>query len=57
MHENEQIINYINRIRQLASTLKSMGVEIDDKERAMAVAQRTAGTLRQFYLCIGCSWE
>ncbi len=37
MYENEQIITYVNRIRQLASTLKSMGVEIDDKELAMAV--------------------
>ncbi len=26
-----------NRIRQLASTLRSMGVEVDDKEMAMAV--------------------
>ncbi len=31
MHENEQIITYVNRVRQLAFTLKSMGVEIDDK--------------------------
>ncbi len=37
MHENEQIITYVNRVRQLASTLKSIGVEIDDKELAMAV--------------------
>ncbi len=32
-----RILAYTNRIRQLASTLKSMGVEIDDKEMAMAV--------------------
>ena len=37
MHDNEQIITYVNRVRLLASTLKSMGVEIDDKELAMAV--------------------
>ncbi len=37
MHEDEQIIPYITRLRQLASTLESMGVEIDDKEMAMAV--------------------
>ncbi len=37
MHENEQIITYVNRVRQLASTVKSMGVEIDDKELAMMV--------------------
>lgn len=37
MKEDENIMAFTNRIRQLASTLKSMGVEIDDKEMAMAV--------------------
>ncbi len=37
MLADERILAYTKRIRQLASTLKSMGVEIDDKEVAMAV--------------------
>ncbi len=37
MTEDEQIITYVNRVRQLASTLKSMGADIDDRELAMAV--------------------
>ncbi len=37
MLADDRILAYTNRIRQLASTLKSMGVEIDDKEMAMAV--------------------
>ncbi len=52
MHQDEQPVIYINRVHQLASTVKSMGVEIDDKELAMAVL-----TLRQSDLCIGCSWD
>ncbi len=35
--KNENILAFTNRIRQLASTLKSMGVDIDDKEMAMTV--------------------
>ncbi len=37
MREDENILAFTNGICQLASTLKSMGVEIDDKEMAMAV--------------------
>ena len=37
MLSNEKILSYINRIRQLASTLKSMNVHIDDIEMALAV--------------------
>ncbi len=35
MREDENILAFTNRIRQLASTLKSMGVNIDDKEMAV----------------------
>ncbi len=37
MPEDENTLAFTNRIRQLASALKSMGVDIDDKEIAMAV--------------------
>ena len=37
MHESEGILAFANRIRQLAATLKSMKVAIDDEEMAMAM--------------------
>ena len=37
MHQSENVITFINRIKTLASTLKSMNVIIDDSEMAMAV--------------------
>eukprot|EP00171_Calliarthron_tuberculosum_P000627 IDg627t1 len=37
MQNGEKMLVYINRIRQMAATLKSMDVVIDDKEMAMAV--------------------
>ena len=37
MKPGEQMLVYINRVRQMASVLSSMGVIIDDKEMAMAV--------------------
>ena len=37
MDSGEKVISYINRIKQLAASLKSMNVDIDDKEMAMAV--------------------
>ncbi len=37
MKPGEKMLVYINRVRQMASVLESMGVEIDDKELAMAV--------------------
>lgn len=37
MRSDERILSYINRVRQMASVLESMGVEIEDKELAMAV--------------------
>lgn len=37
MVEDEKILPFINRIRQLSSTLKSMSVEISDKELAMTI--------------------
>ncbi len=37
MHENEQIITYVNRVRSSPPPSSQMGVEIDDKELAMAV--------------------
>ncbi len=36
MLADERILAYTTRIRQLASTLKSMGVELDGKEMAVA---------------------
>jgi len=37
MEHGEKMLVYINRVRQMASVLESMGVDIDDKEMAMAV--------------------
>ena len=36
MNENEKMLTYVNRVRQLASTLKSMNAAVDDAEVAMA---------------------
>ncbi len=37
MIEGEKMMTYINRVKTLASTLKTMGVDIDDQEIAMTV--------------------
>eukprot|EP00171_Calliarthron_tuberculosum_P021161 IDg21161t1 len=37
MQSGEKMLNYINRVRQMGSTLQSMDVEIHDKEIAMTV--------------------
>ncbi len=37
MRADERIVACTNRVRQRASAVKSMGVEIDDEEMAMAV--------------------
>lgn len=37
MNPNEKILTYITRIRHLSTILKSMGVQVDDEEVAMAV--------------------
>ena len=37
MHESESILTFASRIRQLATTLKSRKVNIDDEEMAMAM--------------------
>lgn len=37
MLNQEKMLSYINRVRQLAAVLKTMGVDVDDKEIAMAV--------------------
>ena len=36
MENGEKMLTYLNRVKQLAATLKSMSVEIDDQELAMA---------------------
>lgn len=36
----EKVLSYFNRVKQLAATLKSMDVVIDDKKMAMAVLNR-----------------
>ena len=37
MHESEGVLEFANSIRQLAVTLKSMKVTIDDEEMAMVM--------------------
>ena len=37
MEDNERILNYINRVRQLAADLKSMEVAVSDEDIAMSV--------------------
>ena len=37
MHENEKLLAFAARVRQLAATLKSMSVTIEDSEMAMAL--------------------
>ena len=37
MEEGEKVLTYINRVQHLASVLKSMKVDVDDKEVAMAI--------------------
>ena len=37
MQNNEKMLAYINRVKQLAARLKSMNVDIDDKEMALVV--------------------
>ena len=37
MTENESVLQFSNRIRQLASTLKNMNVSVSDSEKAMAL--------------------
>ena len=46
MHESESILTFSNRIRQLAETLKSMKVNIDDEEMVMAMLN---GLPERFY--------
>lgn len=36
MENGEKILTYLNRVKQLVSTLKSMGVIIDEDELSMA---------------------
>ena len=36
MEIDEKVLTYLNRVKQLASTLKSMNIDIDDQETAMA---------------------
>ncbi len=37
MKKGEKMLVYIKRVRKIASVLESMGITIDDKEKAMAV--------------------
>jgi len=37
MESGEKMLTFLNRVKQLADSLKSMNVNIDDKEMAMAV--------------------
>jgi hypothetical protein len=41
MNDGEKIMAFSARIRQLAATLKSMDVEIDDEEMGYGVPMRT----------------
>ena len=40
MEKGEKMLSYLNRVKQLAATLKSMSVDIDDKELAMDALNR-----------------
>ena len=44
MEHGEKMLTYLNRVKQLAATLQSVGVEIDDQEFAMAALN---GVFRQ----------
>lgn len=37
MEEGEKVLTYVNRVQHLASVLKSMDLDVNDKEMAMAV--------------------
>lgn len=37
MHTSESVLQFVNRVKQLAARLKTMSVVVDDKEMAMAV--------------------
>ncbi len=45
MEENEGILKFANRIRQLASVLKAMNVDISESEKAMAIAEWSTGRI------------
>ena len=46
MKQGEQMLVYINRVRQMASHLESMDVKIDEKEMAMAVLNGLPSSFR-----------
>ncbi len=49
MPEWEKILAFTNCIRHLSSTLKSMGVEIEDEEMAMAVQNELPEQFKQSF--------
>lgn len=52
MMADEKIIEFMNRVKQLAPALKSMNVTIDDKELAMTVLNRLLQKIRAPYRCL-----
>ncbi|CDF39993.1 unnamed protein product [Chondrus crispus] len=46
MLSGEKVLAYINRVKQLAAILKSMSVNIDDKEMAMAVLNEQRANMK-----------
>ena len=52
MSNDEKVLTNPNRVKQLAATLKSMGVEIDDQEVAMAMLNGLPSTCESLIVAL-----
>lgn len=52
MQNGEKMLTYLNRVKQLAATLKSMNVEIDDQELAMAALNGLPSTYESLIVAL-----
>ena len=52
MSNDEKVLTNPNRVKQLAATLKSMGVEIDDQEIAMAALNGLPSTYESLLVAL-----
>ena len=52
MEHGENMLTYLNRVKQFAATLKSMGVEIDDQELAMATLNGLPSTYESLIVAL-----
>ena len=52
MEHGEKMLTYLNRVKQLAATLKSMGVAIDDQELAMAALNGLPSTYESLIVAL-----